>query len=101
MRKFIIRFLIISSGLIFFVVFINAQNLIKPSGNEEIARIADDYFSKNKFDKAMPYFINLLQIYPKDPMYNYYYGICLLETGPRTRLPHGLRSWRGPLVSPV
>lgn len=38
-----------------------------------------EYFQQGNFEKALPVFAKLAQGYPDNPMYNYYYGVCLIK----------------------
>jgi len=49
-------------------------SLQKPS-----LKAAMDSFSKNDYEKAYEEFTTLLQSYPKDPLYKYYSGVCLVK----------------------
>jgi len=49
-------------------------SLQKPS-----LKAAMDSFSKSDFEKAYGEFSSLLQSYPKDPLYKYYSGVCLVK----------------------
>ncbi len=66
--------------LIFLFCFIHpvvfAQNEF--SSEEELREKAEEYLVNEKFAKAMPLYGQLLSLYPKDPMYNYLFGICVL-----------------------
>jgi len=42
-------------------------------------KAAMDSFSKNDYEKAYGEFTTLLQSYPKDPLYKYYSGVCLVK----------------------
>jgi len=54
---------------------LNSQNVqTKPSRQSAV-----DAFSKGNFEKAYGEFKELLVIYPKDPLYKYYSGVCLVK----------------------
>lgn len=49
-------------------------------GEAELEMKAFDLFLKKDFIQAKPLFSQLLSLYPKEPDYNYGYGVCLIET---------------------
>lgn len=62
--------------IMFFSINLFAQNEI----DNDLSKLKDAYVNiqlKN-YEDALPYFQSMLELYPKDPTYNYYYGICLL-----------------------
>lgn len=42
---------------------------------------AKTWYSNNQYQKALPVFKKQLQLKPKDPSINFWYGACLVETG--------------------
>ena len=70
--RYILIFLFLLS--IFFKGF--AQNEF--SSEQELREKADEYLLKEEFAKAIPLYSQLLSLYPKDPLYNYLFGICTL-----------------------
>ncbi len=42
--------------------------------------IAKEYFELGQFEEALPHFKDLVHLYPKDQILNYYYAACLVET---------------------
>ena len=42
--------------------------------------IAKDLVKNEQYEKAIPYFEDLVNLYPKDKVLNYYLGMCLAET---------------------
>ena len=64
----LITFSFLSPGL-------NAQKLTQPS-----RQVAYDHFNRGEFDKALQEFTILLNNYPKDPIYKYYCGVCLVKS---------------------
>ncbi len=63
---------VIISGILGTYLF--SQEVIKPS-----RQAAFDSFSKGEFEKAYGEFTILLQNFPKDPLYKYYSGVCLVK----------------------
>jgi len=85
MKKYLIVFIFISV-LIF--------NLSAQSGSEyDELRAAFVNIQNKKYKEAYPYFAKMLQLYPKDPTYQYNIGICLLhlESDPKKSISY-LRS---------
>jgi len=44
----------------------------------ELKKKAEDYFSKQDYVSAMPLYSQLLSLSPKDPKYNYRFGVCIM-----------------------
>jgi hypothetical protein len=79
MKIFLNPFFIILTICVNNELFILSQNYNSTDNkNIEIAKI---YFQNQNYNSALPYFSDLIAKYPLDPIFNYYYGICLLETG--------------------
>ncbi|MEW6467281.1 MAG: hypothetical protein AB1458_00065 [Bacteroidota bacterium] len=53
-----------------------AQNTY--GSEEELKKKANDLFEEEEFVKGYPLFSQLLALYPKDPAYNYRFGVCML-----------------------
>lgn len=53
-------------------------------GESEQKTKAEDYFKNQEYSKALPIYSQLLSLYPSDPIYNYKYGVCLVETNSQT-----------------
>ncbi|MCC6251818.1 MAG: PD40 domain-containing protein [Bacteroidia bacterium] len=45
---------------------------------KELRKQADNYFKENDYTAAFPLYSQLLSLYPKDPVFNYKYGVCML-----------------------
>ena len=73
-KQQIIMFLLIAA----FVSAVNdlfSQNISsKPTRQSSF-----EAFSKENYEQAYNEFTELLKIYPKDPLYNYYSGVCLVK----------------------
>lgn len=67
-------------GTLLFLVFINffaiAQNNF--GSEKELRKQAESLFKDDDYAAALPLFSQLLSLYPKDPNFNYKYGVCLL-----------------------
>ncbi len=48
------------------------------SSEEELKKRANQLFEDEQYEEAQPLFSQLLSLYPKDPNYNYKFGVCLL-----------------------
>lgn len=59
-----------------FVGFISAQNEFK--SEDDVAKEAKGLLYKEEYVKALPLYSQLLSLHPKDPFYNYSFGVCLL-----------------------
>lgn len=66
--------------ILLFSVFINfVANAQNNFGSEkELRKQAESLFKDDDFAAALPLFSQLLSLYPKDPNFNYKYGVCLL-----------------------
>jgi hypothetical protein len=65
-------------------VFCFVANVHAQSGygsEKEMKKKADSFFEKDDFATALPLYSQLLAIYPKDPEYNFRYGVCNLVAG--------------------
>jgi len=78
-------------SFILLVFMLNAQ---EQSDSSELNELKTAYinFKQGNYSDAYAYFKQMLEIYPKDPTYNYYTGICLLhiDKNPEKAL-HALR----------
>jgi hypothetical protein len=61
-----------------FVFTLNAQEQRGSSDLNEL-KTAFIHFTQGNYSDAYNYFKRMLELYPKDPTYNYYAGICLLH----------------------
>lgn len=66
-----------------FILFLSL-NLLFPKGSysQEITGnepLAIEYFDQKNYEKALPIFTTLINKYPDDAMFNYYYGVTLLK----------------------
>jgi len=67
--------LLLISALFLLVTNLNAQDLpTKPTRQSSL-----EAFSKGNYEQAYREFSELLNTYPKDPMYKYYSGVCLVK----------------------
>ena len=69
---------------ILIAVFCFVANVHAQSGygsEKEMKKKADTFFEKDDFATALPLYSQLLAIYPKDPEYNFRYGVCNLVAG--------------------
>jgi len=64
--------------LLAFSVSVQGQNNYKSL--DDVKKNAEKLFSARDYVKATPLFSQLLSNYPKDPNYNYKYGVCVLYT---------------------
>lgn len=63
-----------------FVLMVASHNSYTQVLQQKISRqAAMEAFSAGNYIKASGEFYNLLQIYPKDPLYKYYMGVCLVN----------------------
>jgi hypothetical protein len=75
---------IIKNISVLLAVFCFVANVHAQSGygsEKEMKKKADALFEKDDFATALPLYSQLLAIYPKDPEYNFRYGVCNLVAG--------------------
>ncbi|MFH0864728.1 MAG: hypothetical protein V1904_00935 [Bacteroidota bacterium] len=60
------------------IFFLNAQAQTTYKNQDELKKKADEYFVAEDYESAMPLYSQLVSIYPKDPAYNYRFGVCLI-----------------------
>lgn len=70
MRKYIIFFL--------FLLVASVNTRAQVDDNLDELKSAYLNVQKGNYKEAYPYFKEMLNIYPKEPTYNYYVGVCLL-----------------------
>jgi hypothetical protein len=69
--------LILTFLLLVGIIFVtNAQNNF--GSEKELRKQAESYFKDDEYASALPLYSQLLSLYPKDPNFNYKYGVCLL-----------------------
>jgi hypothetical protein len=66
--------------LILSLFFISLGYTAFSQGKQDIAGKALEYFKAKNYGEALKSYERLLRNYPKDPMYNYYCGVCLVIT---------------------
>ena len=77
--------------LLTILVFSISQDSISQVAAKKASRqAAIDAFTAGRNDEALQIFTELLSLYPKDPLYNYYSGVCLVNLGktPQKSLSH-------------
>jgi tetratricopeptide (TPR) repeat protein len=67
--------------VILLALFVTADNLMSQSMQKPSRQSSLEAFSKGNYEQAYNQFNELLQIYPADPMYKYYSGVCLVKLG--------------------
>ena len=70
--------IIILFSLLFFASNSISLSQTLSEGEQEVKTKAAELFKLKKYNEAIPYFSQLLSLYPKDPDYNYKYGVCLV-----------------------
>ncbi len=71
------KFNIFNTILLIIVSLLFSTN-INAQGNEELAV---KLFEDEQYSEALPHFIELNRLYPGEAIFQYYYGVCLIETG--------------------
>ena len=52
-----------------------------PASEADLKKQAEKFFEKQNYEEASPMYSQLLSLYPREAIYNYRYGICLLMSG--------------------
>lgn len=68
------------TSIIILFISVNSYSQELSTGEQEVKTKAAELFKEKKYNDALPYFSQLLSLYPKDPDYNYKYGVCLVIT---------------------
>lgn len=63
----------------FFVQFSIAQNFTGGKTEQQVEEEAFTFFDSEKYGDALPLYQQLINVYPQDPEYNYYLGVCQVE----------------------
>ncbi|MDY6800552.1 MAG: hypothetical protein SVU94_04925 [Bacteroidota bacterium] len=77
-----------------FILLVFTLNAQEQNGSSELNELKTAYINlkQGNYSDAYVYFKKMLKIYPKDPTYNYYTGICLLHIDPNpAKALHTLR----------
>ena len=74
LKKRFILFMLILVTVSFLSDLFSQKIQTKPTRQSSL-----EAFSNGNYEKAYGEFRELLQIYPKDPLYNYYSGVCLVK----------------------
>ncbi len=79
--KRVFVYIIIFFSFLIFSVPISGQTTFK--SQDELKKKANEYFKKGEYTLAFPLYSQLVSIYPRDPDYNYRFGVCLLIANKR------------------
>lgn len=63
----------------FFFQFSFAQSFSGGKTEQQTEQEAFTFFDGERFDNALPLYQELINVYPQDPEYNYYLGVCQVE----------------------
>lgn len=69
---------IILNSLLLIIVFLSLPFFSTAQGAEEAAK---KLFDEGKYTEALPLYTDLLKLYPNEPLFQYFGGVCLLESG--------------------
>jgi tetratricopeptide (TPR) repeat protein len=72
-----IKYLLLSVMLVIILSSLNSYSQV--SQQKPSRQTAIEAYSNGDYEKASGEFYNLLKIYPKDPLYKYYMGVCLVK----------------------
>ncbi|MBN2350272.1 MAG: PD40 domain-containing protein [Bacteroidales bacterium] len=72
-------FLIIISFLIIGSPFLVQESFSQMAADDSLQSIAIQQFNKQEYNPALAIFYDLLEKYPKEPLYQYYAGACLFN----------------------
>ncbi|MBP8960416.1 MAG: hypothetical protein KBG40_08345 [Bacteroidales bacterium] len=65
--------------MIISLIFYNSEIYSQETGNRPSMQSAIKVFNNGQYEQAYKQFLELLSIYPKDPLYKYYCGVCLVK----------------------
>src|SRR5690242_11728000 len=71
--------ILLSLALLFNAFLSFAQK--SPSSEGDLKKQAEKLFEKESYQEATPMYSQLLSLYPRDAVYNYRYGVCLIMSG--------------------
>src|SRR6187431_2992618 len=71
--------ILFSLALLFSVTVSFAQK--SPSSESDLKKQAEKLFEKESYQEAAPMYSQLLSLYPREAVYNYRYGVCLIMSG--------------------
>lgn len=74
--------IIIRFTIVLFTIFICSESFAQKKlseGEQEVENKANAFFEDENYAEALHLFSRLLSTHPKDPDYNYAYGVCLIE----------------------
>ncbi|MBI9058212.1 MAG: PD40 domain-containing protein [Labilibaculum sp.] len=63
----------------FFIQLVNAQSFSGGKTEQQIEEEAFTFFDGENYSGALPLYQELINVYPQDPEYNYYLGVCQVE----------------------
>ena len=63
----------------FFVHLVNAQSFSGGKTEQQIEEEAFTFFDSENYSESLPLYQELINVYPQDPEYNYYLGVCQVE----------------------
>lgn len=70
-------------GWILFTLFLSnislAQSFSGGKTEQQLEQEAFTFFDSEEYQKALPLYRELINVYPQDPEYNYYLGVCQVE----------------------
>ncbi len=73
-----LRYCLFLLSFFFFQVSI-AQSFQEGKTEQEVEQKAFVFFDGEDYSKALPLYQDLINVYPQDPEYNYYLGVCQVE----------------------
>jgi hypothetical protein len=71
--------ILFSLALLFSAAVSFAQK--SPASESDLKKQAEKLFEKEVYQEALPMYSQLLSLYPREAVYNYRYGVCLLMSG--------------------
>jgi hypothetical protein len=79
-------------GLLFLFILFFHPDMYSQDENPDFIELKTAFknFKQKNYEDVFPYFKKMMDTYPNDPAYNYYYGVCLLhmERNPEKALTH-------------
>src|SRR5688500_18957317 len=71
--------ILLSIALLFNAALAVAQK--SPASESDLKKQAEKHFENESYQEAATMYSQLLSLYPREAIYNYRYGVCLLMSG--------------------
>ena len=73
--------------VIFFIAFCSFSSFAQIKNEDDVKKQADKYFVDEDYNLAYKLYAELVSYYPKDPVFNFRLGVCMIYTEPDKKKP--------------